>query len=76
MLNTEKLNDINELAKSQENVFLPYPTADKIIAEVMQSGLASRETVMRMLLEYLTESMKSMQSGSEKLKSVMTVNKE
>ena len=58
---------IQRFVDTQGSALLPYPTADKIIAEVMKNGHDSREAVMQMLLTYLTESLQVREAGLREL---------
>ena len=66
--------DKNQIAKFAEEtspllygILLPYPTADKIIAEVLENGEKSREKVMHMLMEFAVMSFHSRDEVLKKL---------
>lgn len=70
--------DKNQIAKFAEEIapllddtLRPYPTADKIIAEVLENGEKSREKVMRMLMEFAAMSFRSRDEVLKKLSEKM-----
>jgi len=69
MISKDELNKfMQDNASDLSGALLPYPTADKIISEVLKNKEKSRENVMLMLLEYLSESIKNKTDHMEKLK--------
>lgn len=68
MISKEQKAVIEKFAQAVEGSLLPYPTADKIIAEVLKNGEKSRETVMRMLLQFAGECVSSKDDALEQLK--------
>ena len=70
----EQTEAILRFAESQTDALLPYPTADKIIEEVLANGKNARESVMLMLLDYLKESHVQRQSGMNQLKKDLNQN--
>ena len=71
-MTSKKLHDAAiRAAEELGATLLPYPTAEKIIAEVMKNGPKAREKVMHMLLEYLTESLKAREKMLKDLKEAL-----
>lgn len=68
MISKEQTEAIEKFAQAVEGSLLPYPTADKIIAEVLKNGEKSREAVMRMLLEFAGECISSRDGGLAQLR--------
>lgn len=69
MLSREQKMAVERFAQAVDGALLPYPTADKIIEEVLKNGAGSRETVMRMLLVFGAECVSSKDKGLEQLRS-------
>ncbi len=73
-MTSKKLHDAAiRAAEELGATLLPYPTAEKIIAEVMKNGPKAREKVMHMLLEYLTESLKAREKMLKDLKEALGI---